>query len=81
MENKINTGAMFANKKKTADNHPNARGTVNVDGREWEIAAWVKTSKSGEKYYSLAISEPYKKDDPKPEAPKVDEPENEDLPF
>jgi uncharacterized protein (DUF736 family) len=81
MENKINTGAMFANKKKTEEKHPNARGTINVDGREWEIAAWVKTDKNGNKYYSLAVSEPYKKDEAKPASPAVDEPENEDLPF
>jgi uncharacterized protein (DUF736 family) len=31
-----------------------------VDGKMKDLAAWVKTSKSGQKYLSISIKEPYK---------------------
>lgn len=83
MENKQNTGFLFPNKNKKADNHPDARGTINVEGKEYEIAAWTKTSEKAGKFYSLQVSEPYKKPegDAKPQPPKMDEPASDDLPF
>ncbi len=50
MEQKDNTGALFANDKKTAENHPDYNGKCMVDGKMKDLAAWVKTSKSGQKY-------------------------------
>jgi len=38
MENKLNTGAIFKNDKKTTDKHPDYRGKVNVNGKEMEVA-------------------------------------------
>ena len=71
-----NTGAIFKNEKK-ADNHPDYRGTINVDGVDKEIALWVKTSKDGTKqFFSAKISEPFKKVD----APSANV-ENDPLPF
>ena len=58
MENKPNTGAIFKNDNKKAENHPDYRGKVNVNGKEMEIALWVKQGKSGS-YFSAAFSEPY----------------------
>jgi uncharacterized protein (DUF736 family) len=59
MEQKINSGAIFKNDKKTADNQPDYRGKINVEGKEFEISLWVKTAQSGVKYMSAAIKEPY----------------------
>jgi uncharacterized protein (DUF736 family) len=59
MEQKINTGAIFKNDKKTADNQPDYRGKINVEGKELEISLWVRTAQSGVKYMSAAIKEPY----------------------
>jgi hypothetical protein len=75
-EQKPNTGAFFINKKQTG-NQPNLRGSVHVDkvllenlihqskGQlvEIAIAGWNQKSKAGEPYISLAVSEPYKKED------------------
>lgn len=69
MEQKENTGAIFKNDKK-ADNHPDYKGKINVNGQDFEIALWVKDGKNG-KFFSAKISEPFRKD----ESPKVD------LPF
>lgn len=59
MENKTNTGAIFKNDKKTSQNQPDYRGKVNVNGKEMEIALWVKTSSAGNTYFSASFSEPY----------------------
>jgi uncharacterized protein (DUF736 family) len=50
-----NSGALFANTERKTDKHPNARGTLNVDGVEYWISAWTKTSKKGDKYQSLSV--------------------------
>ena len=52
-----NSGALFKNTKKQKDNHPDYTGTINVDGTEYQLAAWIKTSKAGKTYMSLAVSE------------------------
>ena len=75
MENKLNTGAIFKNDNKKAENHPDYRGKVNVNGKEMEIALWVKTSSAGNSYFSASFSEPYVAPQ---SAPVVS---NDDLPF
>jgi hypothetical protein len=75
-EQKPNTGAFFINKKQTG-NQPHLRGSVHVDkvllenlihqskGQlvEIAVAGWNQKSKAGEPYISLAVSEPYRKED------------------
>ena len=58
MENKTNTGAIFKNTNKKADNHPDYKGKVNVNGKEMEVALWVKQGKNGS-FFSASFSEPY----------------------
>jgi hypothetical protein len=48
-------GALFKNNDKTEETHPDYRGNINVDGAEFWLSAWLKTSKNGMKYMSLAI--------------------------
>lgn len=61
MNNKENTGAIFKNDKK-AENHPDWKGKINVNGKEMEIALWQRTSQNGVNYYSAKVSEPYNKE-------------------
>ena len=76
MENKLNSGAIFKNDKKTKDTHPDYRGKVNVNGKEMEIALWVKQGKNGS-FMSASFSEPYVAPAQEPIS-KVD---NDDFPF
>jgi len=87
MEQKINSGAIFKNDKKTADNQPDYRGKINVEGKELEISLWVKTAQSGVKYMSAAIKEPYVAPAPAPvlqnttDKIKTADEFEDDLPF
>ena len=64
METRNNTGAIFKNDNKKADNHPDYKGKVNVNGKEMEVALWLKTSAKGLKFFSASFSEPYIKSEP-----------------
>lgn len=51
-----NSGAMFKNKYKESDKHPDLTGPLNVDGVEYQVAAWSNESDKLGKYLSLKIS-------------------------
>jgi uncharacterized protein (DUF736 family) len=54
-----NTGTLFRDDKRTNDRAPEFTGTLNVEGKEYRIAAWVKEStKTGKKFFSLKVEEP-----------------------
>lgn len=81
MEQKNNTGAIFKNDKKTAENQPDYRGKMMVDGKEWEISLWVRESAAGNKYMSAAIKEPFvKPDESAPVTLKKDD-SDDGMPF
>lgn len=45
-DNKINTGAIFKNKNKTATNHPDYKGSVNANGKDMDVALWLMENKT-----------------------------------
>jgi uncharacterized protein (DUF736 family) len=75
-----NSGALFANADRKTDKHPNARGTLNVEGVEYWISAWTKTSKKGDKYQSLSVQRKDGQSTSKTE-PAASEPFSDDIPF
>jgi uncharacterized protein (DUF736 family) len=47
-------GALFKNLDKTEDSHPDYRGNIEIDGREYWLDAWLATAKNtGKKYMRL----------------------------
>lgn len=54
--NNDNSGVLFKNNKKTKDNQPDYTGNITVSGTQFNLSAWLKTSKGGDKYMSLAVS-------------------------
>lgn len=65
-----NRGILSKNLNKTADNHPEYSGSLNVDGTDYWLSAWIKeSSKDGKKFFSLSIKP---KDKPKPKAKEDD---------
>jgi len=63
-EQKDNSGALFPNKKRTEDKQPYCRGDCRIvcphcqGASKHRISGWVKQSKDGEKYMSLAFTLP-----------------------
>lgn len=57
-EQNPNSGSLFRNEKKNAPNQPDYEGNALVNGKSFRVAAWIKTSKNGTKYMSLAFNEP-----------------------
>ena len=77
-----NSGAMFKRDKEGNEKRPDYSGPINVDGTDWEVAAWIRESKNGNKYMSLKISPPFNPEgSQKPSQAGANLPEPEDIPF
>jgi hypothetical protein len=51
-----NSGALFnARDKKQKDTWPDYSGQINVEGKDYWLSAWIKTSRTGDKFFSLAV--------------------------
>jgi hypothetical protein len=55
-----NSGILTRNDKQGNENRPDYRGTINVDGVEYWLSAWIKegrdgTKLAGQKYMSLSV--------------------------
>jgi len=51
-----NRGTLSKNTRKTQDSHPDIKGQINIDGVEYWLDGWQRTSsKDGSKFYSLSV--------------------------
>jgi len=50
-----NRGSLFKNDKKTEEKHPDLSGSINIEGVEYWISSWKKTSKAGTPFFSLSV--------------------------
>lgn len=55
-----NSGLMYRNDDKQQDSHPDFKGSINVEGAEYWLSAWVKEGKEGgkfegRKFFSIAL--------------------------
>ena len=74
-----NRGALFKNDKQGVENRPDYTGTLDVAGAAHKVAGWVKKSKKGDTYLSLAIQP--SEDAPKPKKAERQEEPDDALPF
>ncbi len=71
-----NTGALFKNERKVKENQPDYTGSANIGGTEYWVSAWVKRSRAGKTFMSMAYT--VKEDKP---ATTYTEVEGDDIPF
>ena len=74
-----NSGALFKNEDKAEPNQPDYKGSLNVGGKDFWIAAWLKTSKAGKKFMSLSVQSKDKKE--RAAQGKSKSEVDEDVPF
>lgn len=78
-----NRGSLFRNEKKTEEKHPDMSGSINIEGVDYWISSWTKTSKAGTKFMSLSVrpkqeqAKPVAKPSAKPAKPDFDD----DIPW
>ena len=51
-----NSGMMARNENRKTDKHPEFSGSINVEGREFWLSAWIKERKDGSgRFFSLSV--------------------------
>jgi uncharacterized protein (DUF736 family) len=50
-----NRGQLFKNDRKDDAKFPDYKGSINVDGTDYWLSAWIKVSKDGNKFMSLSV--------------------------
>lgn len=83
-----NSGMLARNDRKEKDTHPDFKGSINVDGKEYWLSAWTREGKpggkmEGRKYFSLSVSPkdaPNSAPVPQKSAPKSFDQLDDDIP-
>jgi hypothetical protein len=75
-----NRGSLFKNDKRENDSQATHTGSINVDGVEYWLNAWVKTSKAGRKFFSLSVKPKQGAAKPRQEARQPAAPDYDDEP-
>lgn len=73
-EHKEGQGTLFKNDKQN-ERQPDFKGTINIGGVTYEIAAWEKTSQRGGSFLSLQASLPRERGEASPTASSLQRPE------
>ena len=78
-EHKDGSGTLFRNDQKSG-NQPDYRGGCCINGRQLEMAAWIKEGKSG-KFLSFKFQEPQTRGERVAKQQEQDNGREEDIPW
>jgi|TARA_R100000455_G_C6271823_1_gene128254 hypothetical protein len=71
-----NTGKLFKNTFKSAEDQPDYTGSAKIDNKEIDIGAWIRTDKNGQNYFAFKFqiieTKPESEPEPEPETTKSD---------
>jgi hypothetical protein len=73
-------GVLFKNDKKETEKHPDYKGSCEIEGTEYWIAAWIKEGQKG-KFMSLSFSLKEEAKKPAPKKAEKIEADEDALPF
>jgi uncharacterized protein (DUF736 family) len=80
-----NRGMAMVNDKKTEDKHPDWNGSLNVEGTDYWLSIWKKTSKAGKPYMSISIRQKQEQtrqsSQPTRKAPPAKDLPDDDIPW
>lgn len=82
-----NSGALFKNDYKEEEKHPDYRGNAELECPHCsnkfkrDIAAWLKTSKKGNKFMSLVFNKPWVKGQQNGQEEATADSGSEEVPF
>lgn len=78
-----NRGVLFKNDRKEQDKHPDYQGSINIDGVEFWLSAWIKSGQKG-KFMSLSVKPKEEKRKPDPIStgrPRKNADLDDEIPF
>jgi len=75
-----NRGSLFKNDRKDDAKFPDYKGSLNVDGTDYWLSAWIKVSKDGNKFMSLSVKNKNADASLQPKK-KVKQEDDLDMPF
>jgi hypothetical protein len=81
-QQKDGTGSLFKNDKGDNPKRPDYRGSITIEGRQWELSAWIQEGQKG-KYMSIKAQPPRERAE-KPAPPNRDDdpvPFDDSIPF
>ena len=80
-----NRGVLFKNDKDGNEKRPDFKGNIDVKGVEYELSAWIKTSKNGNKFMSLSVKDRYNRQEHAAEIAPIKQNKNlqeeDEIPF
>jgi len=85
-EPRDNSGSVFVNDKKESDKHPDRSGQAMIGGVEYWVSGWLKKTKDGKPYLSLAFKPKGEKPQPttskmQPRSMKDQLDDGDEIPF
>lgn len=79
-----NKGVLFLNDRKESEKHPDRKGSINIDGKEYWLSGWDKQTSKGDTI-SLSVqakeSAKTKQNAQRQSAPANDSFQDDDVPF
>lgn len=83
-ETRPGNGALFKNDNKEKETHPDYKGDININGTNYWLSAWLKSTRDGKKYMSLSAKPKESRESDHrtpPVAAVAPEPFDDDIPF